>query len=215
MHSIRNAFPWAISFAISALLMCGLKTVTPNAMGQDALPTIVDIPQGSEVYPSTGQAGFIFVDSDRRRLTRKELGALRRDELRIARNEIYARKGSTFQDPALTAYFSRFSWYQPKSSEVSLNAIEEGNVDLIRSLEEFIFPDSDTRRLTREELRALSRDKLRIARNEIYARKGRTFQDPALTAYFSRFSWYQPKRFEVSLNAVEEANAQLIQSFEH
>jgi hypothetical protein len=135
MGSIRNAFPWAICFAISALLMCGLQTVTPNAMAEDALPTIVDIPQGSEVYPSIGQAGFIFVDSDRRRLTRKELGALRRDELRIARNEIYARKGRTFQDPALTAYFSRFSWYQPKHLEVSLNAIEEANVQLIQFFE--------------------------------------------------------------------------------
>jgi hypothetical protein len=78
----------------------------------------------------------------------------------------------------------------------------------------FIFSDSDRRRLTVGELRGLSSEQLRIARNEIYARRGRYFKDETLKAYFSRFSWYQPDRWDVPLNAVEQANITLIQSME-
>ena len=78
----------------------------------------------------------------------------------------------------------------------------------------FIFPDSNRSMLTVDALRGLSTDKLRLARNEIYARRGRFFKDPALAAYFGRFSWYRPTSWDVSLNAVEAANVKLISSME-
>jgi hypothetical protein len=79
----------------------------------------------------------------------------------------------------------------------------------------FLFPDSDRRNLTRAELGRLSTDQLRIARNEIYARKGRYFKDQQLAAYFARMPWYKPYAWDVSLSAVEQANVTLIQSMEH
>lgn len=79
---------------------------------------------------------------------------------------------------------------------------------------DFIFPDSDRVRLTRDMLFGLSAAQLRIARNEIYARRGRYFKDPMLAQYFSRFSWYRPYTWDVPLNAVEQANVALIASFE-
>lgn len=79
---------------------------------------------------------------------------------------------------------------------------------------DFIFPDSDRVRLTREMLLNLSPTQLRIARNEIYARRGRFFHDPALAEYFKRFSWYRPYAWDVPLNAVEHANVALIVSAE-
>ena len=78
----------------------------------------------------------------------------------------------------------------------------------------FIFPDSDRRMLSAGELRRLSPDQLRIARNEIYARRGRFFRDQALASYFSRFSWYRPTAWDVPVSAVEQANIKLIQSME-
>ena len=78
----------------------------------------------------------------------------------------------------------------------------------------FIFPDSHQRLLGVAELRRLSPDQLRIARNEIFARRGRFFRDPALSAYFSRFSWYRPTAWDVRTNAIEDANIKLIQSME-
>jgi hypothetical protein len=78
---------------------------------------------------------FIFQDSDRRYLTRDELRSLSAEQLRIARNEIFARRGHQFRDPVLLEYFSRFPWYTPRSGNVSLSAIEEANVKLIQSME--------------------------------------------------------------------------------
>jgi len=79
---------------------------------------------------------------------------------------------------------------------------------------DFIFADSDRVRLTRSMLRDLSPAQLRIARNEIYARRGRYFRDPALAQHFGRFSWYRPYSWEVPLNAVEQANVELIAAAE-
>jgi hypothetical protein len=79
---------------------------------------------------------------------------------------------------------------------------------------DFIFPDSDRIRLSRDMLAGLSAAQLRIARNEIYARRGRYFKDPMLAQYFGRFSWYRPYTWDVPLNAVEQANVALIASFE-
>jgi hypothetical protein len=78
----------------------------------------------------------------------------------------------------------------------------------------FIFPDSHQRLLGAAELRRLSPDQLRIARNEIYARRGRFFRDQSLAAYFKRFSWYRPTAWDVPVSAVEQANIKLIQSME-
>jgi len=79
---------------------------------------------------------------------------------------------------------------------------------------DFVLPQSNVRPITREELRGLSLDQLRIARNEIYARRGRFFRDPALAAHFQKFSWYKPFAWDVPLSAVEQANVKLIQSME-
>ena len=88
-------------------------------------------------------------------------------------------------------------------------------VPLLQSAGGFMFPDSDRRYLTRNELESLSPADLRIARNEIFARKGRYFRDPQLAAYFAKFSWYRPYSYDVSLNNIEQANVSLIQSVEH
>jgi len=78
----------------------------------------------------------------------------------------------------------------------------------------FLFADSNVRYLTRADLQTLSADRLHIARNEIFARKGRHFKDDALRAYFSQFPWYQPRAWDVALGPVEKANVGLIQSIE-
>ncbi len=78
----------------------------------------------------------------------------------------------------------------------------------------FLLADSNVRYLTRAELQRLSADRLHIARNEIFARRGRYFKDDALRAYFEQFPWYQPRAWDVPLTPVEHANVGLIQSVE-
>jgi hypothetical protein len=74
--------------------------------------------------------------------------------------------------------------------------------------------DTDVRYLSRAELQTLSADQLHIARNEIFARRGRFFKDDALRAYFLQFPWYRPHAWEVPLSLVEQANVARIQSVE-
>lgn len=82
-----------------------------------------------------GPRGMVFADSSMRQLDYAELAGLNAGALRIARNEIYARRGFRFEDDALRSYFSRFDWYSPRTDTVNLNAIEQRNVELIREAE--------------------------------------------------------------------------------
>ena len=87
---------------------------------------------------------------------------------------------------------------------------------------EYLFPDSDSRYLSREEVEALDTEELRLARNEIFARCGRRFTDPELSAYFKAKYWYigavDPEDFDQNLdqrlNEYERANAALIAEVE-
>ena len=85
---------------------------------------------------------------------------------------------------------------------------------------EYIFPESNTRKLTKEEIRGHSKEELRLARNEIFARHGMIFGIDDLDQYFSQKSWYQPTidsaEFydKVEMSMIEEANIVLIQEVE-
>lgn len=79
---------------------------------------------------------YLFHDSHMRRLTSSELVGLSDWELRIARNEIFARHGYVFESGDLNRYFHSKAWYYPNYSyDGTINAIEEYNVELIRSFE--------------------------------------------------------------------------------
>ncbi|PFN23408.1 TcaA 3rd/4th domain-containing protein [Bacillus cereus] len=79
----------------------------------------------------------------------------------------------------------------------------------------FIFPDSDIRKLTSSDLRYLSKEQLKIARNEIYARHGHIFQTKDMQAYFSKQSWYRENPyFTGTLTDIESYNVELIKSRE-
>lgn len=84
---------------------------------------------------------------------------------------------------------------------------------------EYIFPESSSRLLTRDELKTLSGEQLRFARNEIFARHGRMFASADLQEYFDAKEWYEgnvkPEEFSDSvLNEIEKANISLIQARE-
>ncbi len=58
-------------------------------------------------------------------------------DLRILRNEIFARKGFIFKSKDLKEHFSQFPWYKPKYTDVtdSLSMIEKANIQIILSVE--------------------------------------------------------------------------------
>lgn len=85
--------------------------------------------------------------------------------------------------------------------------------------QEYILPDSSSSYLTKSDLMGLSAEECRLARNEIYARHGRMFEDESLQKYFENFDWYyptiQPNDFDESmLNDYEIFNRDLIVEYE-
>lgn len=84
---------------------------------------------------------------------------------------------------------------------------------------DFVIYDSDSRYLMPSDLQRLTAEQLRLARNEIYARRGRRFKDTALQTYFDSKSWYKGtidlENFQDSIfNDYERANAYFIKDFE-
>ena len=92
----------------------------------------------------------------------------------------------------------------------------------VQNTEDYIFPNSSSVLLTDAEVSGISKDQLRIGRNEILARHGRRFNDQALQQYFDSKSWYNgtisPDEFDANLdsrlNDVERANIEIIKKYE-
>lgn len=113
-----------------------------------------------------------------------------------------------------------------KEKEYEEEEYEEGEYNEGESEEEenedwreFVFPESDTRVLKAEEIKQYDSDILRIARNEIYARHGRRFNDSILQGYFDSLSWYKgtiaPEDFDEGvLNSIEKKNLKKIEKYE-
>lgn len=83
---------------------------------------------------------FILLLSDQAFLTREDIEGLSAEELRIARNEIYARHGRIFKDEGLQAYFNGCDWYEgtvlpDDFTDSVFNEYERANKDLIVSYE--------------------------------------------------------------------------------
>lgn len=84
---------------------------------------------------------YVCPDSSSRLLTEDDLWGMSAQQLRIARNEIYARHGRIFTSEDLQNYFNACSWYVgtiPASqfSESLLNDIEKKNVAFLQKMQD-------------------------------------------------------------------------------
>lgn len=184
---------------------------------------------------------YIIPYSDSRMLSDSDLQGITRSDLTLARNEIYARHGRMFKDDDIRAYFESQAWYAgivpaDQFSESVLSKTEKTNISTIKAYEDYldgdsdtgsstvtngdyIIPDSSTRYLSDSDVRGLDDHTLMLARNEIYARHGRKFNDAEIRAYFESKSWYYPTIdpadfTEDMLSDVEKSNIALIKSYE-
>lgn len=100
-----------------------------------------DLDEDSDNYSDSSEENeYVLPDSAKRKLKKSDLKGLSKEELRIARNEIYARHGRMFDDKKLQKYFDSQSWYEgtvPASefSEDVLSSVEKKNVAFIRQSE--------------------------------------------------------------------------------
>ena len=135
-------------------------------------------------------------------------------ELRLLRNEIYARRGRRFHTPWLARYFEQQDWYQADSTfrEPTLSAVEHQNVETIVAYENRIHEQLSQQAINLDLLRGLYLEDARKLRDEIYARHGKVFANRWLQSYFASFGWYKPNsRFtEAALNEIEKQNVAAI-----
>ncbi len=112
---------------------------------------------------------------------------------------------------------------EPKEEQTTVNTQkkEESEEQPENQSQEYIFSDSNSRYLSEEEIRSIDADKLRIARNEIFARHGYIFNDEELSQYFNSTSWYDgtipSDQFDMDavLNDFEKKNIELIERAEN
>ena len=127
-------------------------------------------------------------------LTEEQLAGLSMLELRIIREEFWARRGKKFDAPGVRQFFEWRDWYRPAKNQklVKLGPIEEKNVVLIWNYEARVREKLATDLMSDDALGDLFAEDLRVLRNEIYARHGRVFKDQELQKFFDAQSWYKP-----------------------
>jgi len=105
-----------------------------------------------------------------------------------------ANSGSTSDQDAANANGGTAVADTDTSEAADTKESESAETEALAASGDYVIPDSDTKEYTEDDIRALglSKDELRIARNEIYARHGREFTSKDLKEYFGAKSWYNP-----------------------
>lgn len=120
-----------------------VNPVEANPVEADSAETNpVEIPEAvslERVRSSTSD--YVLEESDSRLIDDRELAGLTAEDLRCARNEIYARHGRLFKDSSIQNYFNSKEWYHgtiaPESFRESvLNEAEKKNIQKILSYEQ-------------------------------------------------------------------------------
>src|SRR5436190_2681631 len=151
-------------------------------------------------------------------ISETELRGLSLHELRLLRNEIYARHGRIFKTMWIQQYFGFQPWYDPKEDfkAEEISGSDKTNIDTIVAYENKLHNSIATKPITRALLSGLFVEDVRKMRDEIYARHGKVFKDQWTQKYFASFDWYKPDpNFqEASLTSVERQNIAVIATYE-
>jgi hypothetical protein len=147
------------------------------------------------------------------------LHGLSLNELRLLRNEIYARHGRQFQAPWLSQYFFSQPWYQPEENfkDEDVSGADKQNVETIVAYEKKIHDELGSKPITRTLLDGLFVEDAVKMRQEIYARRGKVFtKEPWFQTYFESFAWYKanPDFTDTQLTAMEKRNIATIAAYE-
>jgi YARHG domain len=139
-------------------------------------------------------------------------------ELRLLRNEVYARHGRSFRSTWLSQYFFSQPWYASDDNfkDEQLSGSDKQNVETIVKYENRLHEELSTKLVTRSLLEGLFVEDAAKMRQEIYARRGKVFKEPWLQQYFASLDWYKadPNFSDASLSDVEKNNIATITAYE-
>ncbi len=151
-------------------------------------------------------------------ISEQMLHGLSLHELRLLRNEVYARHGRIFRAEWLQQYFFIQPWYSPDENfkDEELSGSDKVNVETIVTYENRIHRELSTKPVTRMLLEGLFIEDASQMRQEIYAHHGKVFKEPWLQKYFSSFDWYKadPNFVDAALSEVEKKNIATIAAYE-
>ena len=152
-------------------------------------------------------------------ISEQMLHGLSLNELRLLRNEVYARHGRQFQAPWLSQYFFSQPWYQPDENfkDEELTGPDKQNVETIVAYEKKIHDNLGSKPITRSLLDGLFVEDAVKMRQEIYARHGKVFtKEPWFQTYFESFAWYKanPDFTDAQLTDLEKRNIATIAAYE-
>ena len=151
-------------------------------------------------------------------ITEQMLQGLSLHELRLIRNEIYARHGRMFRADWLQQYFFFQPWYNPDENfkDEELSGTDKLNVETIVNYENRLHQELSTKPIATALLEGLFIEDASQMRQEIYARHGKVFKEAWLQKYFSSFDWYKadPNFTDASLTEVEKKNIATIAAYE-
>jgi hypothetical protein len=152
-------------------------------------------------------------------ISEQMLHGLSLNELRLLRNEVYARHGRQFSAEWLQQYFWGQPWYQPDASfkDEELSGPDKQNVETIVAYENKIHDDLGRKPITRSLLEGLFVEDASKMRQEIYARRGKVFKkEPWFQTYFESFAWYKanPDFTDAQLTELEKRNVATIAAYE-
>ena len=110
-----------------------------DEVNNEKLPGLFEDTSIEEKSVGISPDDYILPESDSKIYSAEELNSLSSKELRLARNEIYAKHGRKFSSEDLQSYFSEKIWYKPKyeaaefeaKSNGMLNVVELENIKLI------------------------------------------------------------------------------------
>ncbi len=151
-------------------------------------------------------------------ISERLLKGLSLHELRLLRNEVYARHGRAFRAGWLQQYFWSQPWYEQKDDfkDEEVSGSDKANVETIVKYENKIHDELGTKPITRSLLAGLFVEDAEKMRQEIYARRGKVFKEPWLQKYFASFDWYKPNPDfdESTLSIVEKQNIASLLAYE-
>ncbi|WP_024739991.1 YARHG domain-containing protein [Tenacibaculum maritimum] len=95
-----------------------------------------DLIDGIDIFKEIWFVGKLTVTSSFEYLSEEVLKVKTKEELRLIRNEIFARKGYVFKSEDLNTYYKTKSWYKPDSTiEVTLSDKEQSYIGKVKHFE--------------------------------------------------------------------------------
>ncbi len=106
--------------------------------------------KGTETYMETvyraASESIVTINSSTKKLKESDLKNLKKIDLEILRNTIFARHGLTFKTKTVRQFFDSVEWYIPVSDNVNdeLNTVEKENIVLLKRFEKYAEDNYDS-----------------------------------------------------------------------